>query len=118
MQHPITAPSTSPTGTLTLATLATWYFNYCEARNLQPNTVRFYRDKLRYLIAAHGDATPDALTTQHLRLLMVTLSKERPWSTQQTNHCIRVVKQFYNYLVNEELTERNPAKRLEKLREE
>ena len=84
----------SPTGEMTLTTLATWYYTYCEVRNLQPQTIYFYRQKLRHLIDAYGDMTVDALTVQHLRQVTLTLRKERKWSTQQTNHFITVVKQF------------------------
>lgn len=111
----LTAPTT--TGQ-TLDTLAVWYFTYCEAKNLQPRTLYFYRQKLRYLLAAYGDRTPETVSLQELRQLTVTLQKDRKWSTQQTNHFVTVCRQFFNYLVTEELTDVNPTKRLEKVRQE
>jgi integrase/recombinase XerC len=108
--------ATPPTRNLTVSTLANWYFTDCALRNLQPHTLRFYQQKLTYLVQAHGDRAPDTVTVQELRDLTATLQRERHWSAQQTNHFITVVKQFYNYLLAEELAEVNPSAKLKKLR--
>ncbi|VVB54294.1 Tyrosine recombinase XerA [uncultured archaeon] len=101
-----------------LVTLATWYYTDCEARNLQPKTILFYHQKLVYLLDAFGDSTPEDLTVHNLRALAVTLRQTREWSAQQTNHFITVVKQFFNYLLAEDLAEVNPSAKLKKIKME
>ena len=104
--------------TQTIETLAHWYFTDCQARNLQVRTIEFYRGKLCYLVEALGSKAPEEVTIQELRALAVQLRTERQWSDQQTNHFIGVVRQFYHYLLNEELIDKNPAARFKKMRQE
>lgn len=101
-----------------LKILANWYLADCEAENLQPESIRFYEYRLRYLYETLGDIVPSEISTAHLRALLLHLRKTRNWSVQNTNHCVQVWKGFFHYLEQEELLEENPARRLKKLRQE
>lgn len=105
-------------GDPTLQVLASWFFMHCEAKNLQTGTLRFYRQKLCFLLGAHGGLSPDEVTTQTLRRLVVSLRSDRKWSTQQTNHFITACRVFFNFLEKEELISSNPTRRLERLKQE
>jgi len=112
------APAATAAQSESLETYVNWFFLHCLAKNLAAGTMRFYRQKLCYLVAAYGDATPDIITLHNLRQLVVSLKTARAWSVSQTNCFIRAVRTFFNYLEHEELILTNPARRLEKLREE
>lgn len=86
------------------------------AKNLSPLTQRYYAGQLAHLVAAFGDAPPDALTLHDLRALVTRLRTERAWSVTQANHFIGSLKTFYSYLLDEGLIAVNPADRLVKLR--
>jgi integrase/recombinase XerD len=98
--------------------LAEWFFTDCESKNLQKKTIEFYKLKLRYLSDTLGDRRPEEISTVHLRTLLMALKEQRKWSVQNTNHCVQVWKVFFNYLEREEIIEKNPTRRLEKLRQE
>ena len=101
-----------------LRVLAEWYLTDCEARNLQPDTLSFYRIRLGYLLEHLGERKPAEVSCAHLRVTLTYLKENRHWSVQNTNHCVQVWKGFFNYLENEGFTETNPARRLQKLKQE
>jgi site-specific recombinase XerD len=94
------------------------YLTECEAKNLQPLTVEFYRTRLVFLEEAYGHMTVDSISTAHLRALLAHLKDTRQWNPQNINHAVTTWKQFFNYLEKEEITDRNPARKLEKVRQE
>lgn len=98
--------------------LADLYLSDCEAANLQPGTMEFYRCRIRYLVESLGDRIPSVISTVHLRALLSHLKERREWSVQNVNHCVQVWKGFFNYLEREGIIEFNPTRRLEKLRQE
>ncbi|MHB9130489.1 MAG: tyrosine-type recombinase/integrase [Armatimonadota bacterium] len=81
-----------------LHVLADWFYDACERDNLSPNTIRFYRQKLAWLLDGAGDRTAPEITTDHLWLLVQHYQRERHWSDGQTNHIITVWKVFFTYL--------------------
>lgn len=58
--------------TLPLRVLVEWFYDDCHARNLSPKTLSFYQQKLVWLVAAAGDRRPADLTTDHLKLILLT----------------------------------------------
>jgi len=103
---------------LPLKTLVEWFYQDCEARNLSPKTIRFYRQKLIYLIEAAGDRPAESLTTGQLRLIVQHYHETRDWNVGNTNHAIVSLKVFFSFLVQEGILDANPAARLEKLKGE
>jgi integrase/recombinase XerD len=101
-----------------LRVLVELYLTDCEARNLQPATMGFYRARLDLLVEAMGRKLCREISTAHLRLLLNHLKENRKWNAQNINHCIQVWKGLFNYLEREEVIEQNPARRLQKLRQE
>lgn len=103
---------------LNVATLMEYFYVSGESRNLSEKTQEFYRKKLCFFVSAYGDCPADSLTVHQLRGLVATLQRERKWAVGQVNHFITAVKVFFNYLIDEELIEHNPATRLAKLKVE
>ncbi len=101
---------------LPIRILADWFFSDCQARNLQPRTVDFYRHYLRYLTDAAGDRPPTAITTAQMKTLIAHYREQRGWSVGTANHAITTWKVFFHYLYQEEIIEHDPAKRLKKLK--
>lgn len=101
-----------------LNVLAELYLTECEARNLQPMTIEFYRVRIEYLLDSLGNNRVEEISTTHLRMLLAHLKDSRGWNTQNVNHAVQVWKGFFNYLEHEEIILKNPARRLEKLRQE
>lgn len=106
-QHPSTLP---------VKTLVEWFYADCHARNLSTYTLRFYQQKLVFLVEAAGDRQIGELTTLQLKLIVEHFRKEREWNIGNTNHFIVSLKVFFNFLVAEEILDANPAKRIEKLK--
>lgn len=94
------------------------YLTECQSRNLQPKTLEFYKHRLDMLVEVFGNHRVGDVSTAHLRILLNNLIDSRGWNTQNTNHCIQVWKSFFNYLDREEIIESNPARGLQKLRQE
>ena len=101
-----------------LRVLVELYLTECQAKNLQPLTIEFYRVRLDFLIEAYGNMSADAISTAHLRALLAHLKDTRKWNPQNINHSVQVWKSLFNYLEKEELCEKNPARRLDKVRQE
>lgn len=68
------------------------------------------------MIEAAGDRSAGSITTAQLKVLVQHFREEREWSVGQTNHFIRSIKVFYNFLEREEFIATNPARRLAKLK--
>lgn len=113
IQLPATALDNAP-----LKVLAELYLTECEARNLQPVTIEFYRVRIMHLLDALGNMPVANISTAHVRLLLAHLRDKRGWNAQNVNHAVQVWKGLFNYLEHEEIIEKNPARRLEKLRQE
>lgn len=103
---------------LDVATLARYFFIDGAARNLSPSTQRFYKGKLCFLLEAYGDCPADSLTVYQLRELIATLQREHDWTVTQVNHVITAIRILFTYAVREELIERNPATRLQRMKVE
>ncbi len=110
--------STSKLNNAPLKVLAELYLTECEARNLQPMTIEFYRIRINYLLDVLGNMAVEEVSTAHLRLLLAHLRDNRGWNAQNVNHAVQVWKGLFNYLEHEEIIEKNPARRLDKLRQE
>lgn len=87
----------------------------CEDANLSPRTIEDYSQKIRNCINfCHklGVATPNDVTTNHLRLFLLTLQDRCNANSRRDYHgCI---KRFFNWLVEEELLEKNPMSSIKK----
>lgn len=113
IQLPTTTLNNAP-----LKVLAELYLTECEARNLQPLTIEFYKVRITYLLDAFGNMPVESISTAHLRMLLAHLRDKRGWNAQNVNHAVQVWKGLFNYLEHEEIIEKNPARRLEKMRQE
>ncbi len=101
---------------LPVRVLAEWFLTDCAARNLQPETIRYYRLYMRYLIDAAGDRPPTAITTLQMKTLVMHYRELRNWSVGTANHVITTWKVFFHYLYQEEIINQDPSKRLRKLK--
>ena len=85
---------------------------YLEARWIDgyaASTLTAYRLQFSLLIRAIGDQDIEAVTTAQLRTYLGTLTHLKSASL---SHRVRAIHSLWNWLLDEELTERNPSRRI------
>ena len=91
----------------------------CRMKNLSPNTVNGYAERLGYLVRflKERDVDIDGISKVHLQDYIMSLIANPDISDATVNGRITVYKIFFNYLEDEELwTKPNPAGRLKKVK--
>ncbi len=91
----------------------------CRIKNLSPNTISGYAERLSYLMRFLNGKGIDIeeVTKVHLQEYVMSLISDPKISDATVNGRIIVYKIFWNYLEDEELWEKpNPAARLKKIR--
>lgn len=91
----------------------------CVARNLSPNTVRFYRHRFtafwKFLEDRQELAAPEDLTPAQLRAFLAQQTKDI--SDLTAHHGYVTLRAFFHYLVREELITKNPMDKVEPVRQ-
>lgn len=85
----------------------------CRANNLSPRTIQDYRVKAgRFVQFAlyNGCYTPGDVTPNHVRLFLLQLSQRN--SAKSVSDYYRVVKRFFNWLIEEDTLEYSPMARI------
>jgi integrase/recombinase XerD len=112
-----------------LSQLVQSFLIFCESKNLSPETVNWYKEKLTTILRLTGDVPANTITTDHLRQLVVYWAKDHrlcphlPPRDRGTglapntiNGYLRALKTFFNFLVEEGILAQSPAKRIPKLK--
>jgi len=84
---------------------------------LSPRTVEWYAERLRGLVGTLGEKDPNDVKTDDLRAWYRSLTVKETRRGKLSPHTlagyVRACRRFFNWLTEEELIDRNPAKRLE-----
>ncbi|MHB0998551.1 MAG: tyrosine-type recombinase/integrase [Armatimonadota bacterium] len=90
--------------------------NFSESKNLSTCTVNFYKDRLnhfsRYLSQYEDDLGPSNIKPIIIREYLIDTKSHA--SSTTANHCLSVVKRFFNYLETEGFIKANPAISIDK----
>jgi site-specific recombinase XerD len=94
------------------------FFSFCRAKNLSPNTLVYYRQRLaafaRYVAEHHCECPLGEITAQIIRGFVAWETDRNSAST--ANHSYTTLNAFFSYLVRDGLLDRNPVDRVDKPR--
>lgn len=100
---------------LDLSSAADIFIDSCRFRNLSPNTIIFYRDRLKvfrgFCERASGSRDISAISTGVIRDFIVWLM-EQGVSAKTINHNLQALRTFFNFLVDEGFLAHSPAERV------
>ena len=86
----------------------------CEARQLRPATLRYYRQQLTWFLTFAVDAGadgPEGITAFIIRSYLASL-QHRDLSPASVQSAARAIRAFCNFLVGEEIMDTSPMKRI------
>ena len=96
------------------------YLDYCHSRNLSPNTIGYYRDRIslffgycqKMKINRLADITPAVVRAY------ISYSLNKGYSDKTTNHGVIALKVFFHFLMDEERIATSPTDRIKPIKME
>lgn len=88
------------------------FINAKISENLSKITIRNYREKLHSISLYFNNEAPANLTTDNIRKLIKYWTEDRGMKKSSVQTCINYIRNFFNWLYNEELIPSNPLTKI------